>query len=210
MEFHPYIGPPQISHRSHYQLAYQYDFVFLAFCRMLNGNEMSSTRHSAEDVRRVAHHVREYSVWCLLPSFHAWQLCLGGMGPQGGSNVQLDFANGSLIAVYIQGGACLGLNCWWYCSRSFHTWTPPSSAMTFQGTWQWISLAHLDSIRIVGPTPPTTTIHNELGARHTCVAGPAELYMKPRCIRAITINCTDVPCVGMTRDSNGKHTARML
>ena len=159
---------------------------------------MSSTRHSAEDVRRVAHHVRQYSVWCLLPFFHAWQLLLGGMGPHGGSNVQLDFANGSLIAVYIQEGACLGLNCWWYCSRSFHTWTPLSSAMTFQGTCQWISLAHLDSILVVVPTPPTMTIHNDLGALHTCVGGPAELYMKPRCIRVIRISCTDVSCIGMT------------
>ena len=56
----------------------------------------------------------------------------------------------------------------------------------------------LDSIRVVVPTPPTTTIHNELGALHTCVGGPAELYMKPRCIRVIRISCTDVSCVGMT------------
>ena len=47
---------------------YQYDFVFLAFCRMLNGNEMSSTRHSAEDVRRMAHHVKDIPCDTCFPS----------------------------------------------------------------------------------------------------------------------------------------------
>ena len=36
---------------------------------------------------------------------------MGGMRPEGGSNVQLYFTTGSLIAVYMEKGACVHLNC---------------------------------------------------------------------------------------------------